>query len=214
MMIRLDIFSDPVCPWCYIGKANLDRALEAHADHPFRIEWHPFQLNPDMPAEGVDKHDYLAAKFGEDRLVQMHLRLKEASRAAGAEIDPDTPRRMPNTLDAHRLIHWAGLEGRQTAVVSAIMRAYWREGRDIGNAGVLADIAAAAGMDRAVTARLLASDADADDIRARDADARAKGVSAVPTFLIAQQYVVSGAQPPEVWSRVIEELVEKAKAAD
>ena len=214
MMIRLDIFSDPVCPWCYIGKANLDRALEAHADHPFRIEWHPFQLNPDMPAEGVDKHDYLAAKFGEDRLVQMHLRLKEASRAAGAEIDPDTPRRMPNTLDAHRLIHWAGLEGRQTAVVSAIMRAYWREGRDIGNAGVLADIAAAAGMDRAVTARLLASDADADDIRARDADARAKGVSAVPTFLIAQQYVVSGAQPPDVWGRVIEELVEKAKAAD
>ena len=214
MMIRLDIFSDPVCPWCYIGKANLDRALEAHADHPFRIEWHPFQLNPDMPAEGVDKHDYLAAKFGEDRLVQMHLRLKEASRAAGAEIDPDTPRRMPNTLDAHRLIHWAGLEGRQTAVVSALMRAYWREGRDIGNAGVLADIAAAAGMDRAVTARLLASEADADDIRARDADARAKGVSAVPTFLIAQQYVVSGAQPPEVWGRVIEELVEKAKAAD
>lgn len=214
MMIRLDIFSDPVCPWCYIGKANLDRALEAHADHPFRIEWHPFQLNPEMPSEGVDKHDYLAAKFGEDRLVQMHLRLKEASRAAGAEIDPDTPRRMPNTLDAHRLIHWAGLEGRQTAAVSAIMRAYWREGRDVGNAGVLADIAAAAGMDRAVTARLLASDADADDIRARDADARAKGVSAVPTFLIAQQYVVSGAQPPEVWGRVIEELVEKAKAAD
>ena len=213
-MIRLDIFSDPVCPWCYIGKANLDRALEAHADHPFRIEWHPFQLNPDMPAEGVDKHDYLAAKFGEDRLVQMHLRLKEASRAAGAEIDPDTPRRMPNTLNAHRLIHWAGLEGRQTAVVSAIMRAYWREGRDIGNAAVLADIAAAAGMDRAVTARLLASDADADDIRARDSDARAKGVSAVPTFLIAQQYVVSGAQPPEVWTRVIEELVEKANSAD
>jgi predicted DsbA family dithiol-disulfide isomerase len=214
MMIRLDIFSDPVCPWCYIGKANLDRALEAHADHPFRIEWHPFQLNPDMPADGVDKHDYLAAKFGEDRLVQMHLRLKEASRAAGAEIDPDTPRRMPNSLDAHRLIHWAGLEGRQSAVVSSIMRAYWREGRDIGNAGVLADIAAAAGMDRAVTVRLLASDADADDIRARDDDARAKGVSAVPTFLIAQQYVVSGAQPPEVWGRVIEELVEKAKSAD
>jgi predicted DsbA family dithiol-disulfide isomerase len=214
MMIRLDIFSDPVCPWCYIGKANLDRALEAHADHPFRIEWHPFQLNPDMPAEGVDKHDYLAAKFGEDRLVQMHLRLKEASRAAGAEIDPDTPRRIPNTLNAHRLIHWAGLEGRQTAVVSAIMRAYWREGRDIGNAAVLADVAAAAGMDRAVTARLLASDADADDIRARDSDARAKGISAVPTFLIAQHYVVSGAQPPEVWARVIEELVEKANTAD
>lgn len=209
-MIRLDIFSDPVCPWCFIGKANLDRALEAHPTHPFRIEWHPFQLNPDMPAGGVDKHRYLAEKFGEDRLVQMHLRLKEASRAAGAEIDPDTPKRMPNTLDAHRLIHWAGLEGRQTAVVSAIMRAHWREGRDIGNAGVLTDIAAAAGMDRAVTARLLASDADADDIRARDADARQKGVNSVPTFLIAQHYVVTGAQPPEVWGNVIRELLEQS----
>ena len=209
-MIRLDIFSDPVCPWCFIGKANLDRALEAHPAHPFRIEWHPFQLNPDMPAGGVDKHRYLAEKFGEDRLVQMHLRLREASRAAGAEIDPDTPKRMPNTLDAHRLIHWAGLEGRQTAVVSAIMRAYWREGRDIGNAGVLTDIAAAAGMDRAVTARLLASDADADDIRARDADARQKGVNSVPTFLIAQRYVVTGAQPPEIWGNVIRELLEQS----
>ena len=211
-MIRLDIFSDPICPWCYIGKANLDRALERRPDHPFRIEWHPFQLNPDMPAGGVDKHRYLADKFGEDQLVKVHLRLKEMSRAAGAEIDPDTPKRIPNTLDAHRLIHWAGLEGRQTAVVSALMRAYWREGRDIGNAGVLADIAAASGMDRAVTARLLASDADADDIRARDEDARRKGVSAVPTFLIAQEYVVSGAQPPEFWDRVIEDLVQQIKA--
>jgi predicted DsbA family dithiol-disulfide isomerase len=210
-MIRLDIFSDPVCPWCYIGKANLDRALEAHPDHPFRIEWHPFQLNPEMPAEGVDKHAYLAGKFGEAQLTQVHLRLKEMSRAAGAEIDPDTPKRIPNTLDAHRLIHWAGLEGRQNAIVAALFRAYWKEGRDIGNTGVLADIAAAAGMDRAVTARLLDSEADADDIRARDQDARNKGVSAVPTFLIAQQYVVSGAQPPEVWGNVIRELVEKAK---
>lgn len=211
-MIRLDIFSDPVCPWCYIGKANLDRALEAHPDHPFRIEWHPFQLNPDMPAEGVDKRAYLAGKFGEAQLTQVHLRLKEMSRAAGAEIDPDTPKRIPNTLNAHRLIHWAGLEGRQNAVVAGLFRAYWKEGRDIGNSGVLADIAAQAGMDRAVTARLLDSDADADDIRARDQDARHKGVNAVPTFLIAQQYVVSGAQPPEVWGNVIRELVEKAKA--
>lgn len=212
MMIRLDIFSDPVCPWCVIGKANLDRALEAHPDHPFLIEWHPFQLNPDLPAEGMDKRAYLEGKFGADKLTQMNLRLKEMSRAAGAEFDPETPKRQPNTLDAHRLIHWAGLEGRQTAVVSALFKAYWREGRDIGNAGVLSDIAAAAGMDRAVTARLLASDADADDIRARDADARAKGVTSVPTFLIAQQYVVSGAQPPEVWGNVIKELVEQSRA--
>ncbi len=211
-MIRLDIFSDPVCPWCYIGKANLDRALEAHPDHPFQIEWHPFQLNPDMPRDGVDKRAYLADKFGEAQLTQVHLRLKEMSRAAGAEIDPDTPKRIPNTLDAHRLVHWAGLEGRQNAAVAGLFRAYWREGRDIGNRGVLADIAASAGMDRAMVARLLDSDADAEDIRARDEDARRKGVNSVPTFLIAQQYVVSGAQPPEVWGNVIRELVDKAKS--
>lgn len=210
-MLRLDIFSDPVCPWCYIGKANLDRALEAHPDHPFRIEWHPFQLNPDMPREGVDKRAYLADKFGETQLTQVHLRLKEMSRAAGAEIDPDTPKRIPNTLDAHRLIHWAGLEGRQNAVVAGLFRGYWKEGRDIGNPGVLADIAASAGMDRAMIARLLDSEADAGDIRARDEDARRKGVNSVPTFLIAQQYVVTGAQPPEVWGNVIRELMEKAK---
>lgn len=206
-MIRLDIFSDPVCPWCLVGKANLDRALESAPDHPFAIQWHPFQLNPDMPPEGVDKTTYLAARFGgADKLTAINARLRDFARAAGVDLDPDTPKRIPNTLNAHRLIHWAGLEGRQTAAVAALFRAYWKEGRDIGNPSVLADIAAGLGMDRAVTARLLASDADADDIAARDADARAKGVTAVPTFLIAQHYVISGAQPPEVWARIIADL--------
>lgn len=206
-MIRLDIFSDPVCPWCLVGKANLDRALESAPNHPFAIQWHPFQLNPDMPAEGVDKTEYLTARFGgADKLTAINARLREFARVAGVDLDPDTPKRIPNTLNAHRLIHWAGLEGRQTAAVSALFRAYWKEGRDIGNPGVLADIAAGVGMDRAVTARLLASDADASDIAARDADARHRGVSAVPTFLIAQQYVVSGAQPPEVWAGIIADL--------
>lgn len=206
-MIRLDIFSDPICPWCFVGKANLDRALAAHPDHPFRIEWHPFQLNPDMPPEGVDKRGYLDAKFGgPDRVNAVHERLREAARGAGVALDPDKPKRIPNTLNAHRLIHWAGIEGRQMAVVSALFSAYWTGGRDIGNVQVLADIAEACGMDRAATLRLLASDADADDIRARDADAREKGVNSVPTFLIAQHYVVSGAQPPELWGQVIEEL--------
>jgi predicted DsbA family dithiol-disulfide isomerase len=206
-MIRLDIFSDPVCPWCFVGKANLDRALESRADHPFAIQWHPFQLNPDMPAEGVDKRAYLEQRFGGKAQVDaVHDRLREVARKTGVALDPDVPGRIPNTLDAHRLIHWAGIEGRQTPVVSALFRAYWTEGRDIGDPATLADIAAACGMDGAATLRLLSTDADADDIRARDADARRKGVTAVPTFLIAQQYVVSGAQPPELWGEVIEEL--------
>lgn len=205
--IRLDIFSDPVCPWCLIGKANLDRALAGNPDHPFVIQWHPFQLNPDMAPEGADKRAYLEAKFGgASRLAAMTDRLREVARAAGVDMDPDLPPRMPNTLDAHRLIHWAGIEGRQADVVDRLMRAYWSEGRDIGDRDTLADIAGEAGMDRTATLRLLQSDADCDDIAARDADARQKGVSAVPTFLIAQQYVVSGAQPPELWGQVITDL--------
>ena len=209
--IRLDIFSDPVCPWCYVGKANLDRALVDHPDHPFVIQWHPFQLNPDMPTEGVAKRAYLEEKFGgKDRVNAIHERLREVARTAGVAMDPDTPQRIPNTLNAHRLIHWAGIEGVQQAVVNALMRAYWVEGRDIGDLPTLADIAGENGMDRAATLRLLQSDADADDILARDQDARHKGVTAVPTFLIAQQYVVSGAQPPETWGKVIAELAGRA----
>jgi predicted DsbA family dithiol-disulfide isomerase len=210
--IRLDIFSDPVCPWCYVGKANLDKALGQHPDHPFQIQWHPFQLNPEMPPEGVTKRAYLEEKFGgKARVDAVHERLREAARGAGVDMDPDKPRRMPNTLDAHRLIHWAGIEGVQQTVVDALMRAYWVEGRDIGDLDTLADIAFESGMDRDATLRLLQSDADADDIQARDQDARHKGVNSVPTFLIAQQYVVSGAQPPETWEKVIAELVGRAE---
>ena len=206
-MVRLDIFSDPVCPWCYLGKANLDRALEAHPDHPFVIEWHPFQLNPDMPPEGVDKRNYLLKRFGsEAQLQEVHDRFRQIARQNGVQMDPDTPKRIPNTLNAHRLVHWAGLEGRQAFAVAALMCAYWVDGRDIGNLGVLADIAAGIGMDRAVVERLLNSDADLDTVTAREAHARERGVSAVPTFLIANQYVVSGAQPPELWARAIDEM--------
>lgn len=211
-MIRLDIFSDPVCPWCYVGKANLDRALEAAADHPFAVEWHPFQLNPEMPKEGVEKRAYLAGRLGGDaRVDEIHARLRDIARENGLDLDPDRPARIPNTLDAHRLIHWAGVDGRQTPVVSALFRAYWQEGRDIGDAAVLADIAGSAGMDAAAVARLLASEADADDILARDIDARKKGVTAVPTFLIDRRYVVQGAQPPSMWQGVISEIAAKAK---
>lgn len=209
-MIRLDIFSDPVCPWCLIGKANLDRAMESRPNHVFQVQWHPFQLNPDMPKEGVGHVDYLAAKFGSrEKAIQAMLQVAEHAKKAGAEIDMEKVTRLPNTLDAHRLIHWAGIEGRQTAMVARLFKAHWREGADIGEAATLARLAGEVGMDAAAVARLLATNADADDIRARDMDARQKGVTAVPTFLIAQQYVVSGAQPVEMWQQVIDELAEK-----
>lgn len=206
-MIRLDIFSDPVCPWCYIGKAHLDRALEAKGDHPFEVEWHPFQLNPDMPPGGMDRASYLEEKFGgRDKAVQIYARVEDAAREAGLVIDFANIPRIPNTLDAHRLIYWAGLEGRQTPMKAALMRAYWTMGRDIGDHATLADIAGETGLDRAAMARLLATDADRDSISARDTHAHERGINAVPTFIIANQYVLSGAQPPQMWEQVMVEL--------
>lgn len=207
-MVKLDILSDPICPWCLIGKAQLERALEARPDHPFVIEWHPFQLNPDMPAEGADRRTYLEEKFGgKDRAVQIYARIAEHAEAAGVNINFEGITRTPNTLDAHRLIHWAGIEGAQAAVVSALMRAYFQEGRDIGDRDTLADIADTAGLDAAVIRKLLDSDADLAEIRERDVAAREMGVNAVPTFIVAAKHAVPGAQSTEVWLRVIDEIM-------
>ena len=213
-MVKLDIISDPICPWCFIGKTQLDRALAAHPDHPFSIEWHPFQLNPDMPREGMDRRAYLEGKFGgKERAVQVYAAIAEAAEAAEVSIEFDRIQRTPNTLNAHRLIHWAGIEGRQTAVVSALFHAYFQEGRDIGRAEVLADIADAADMDAALIHRLLASDADLDHIRERDAWAREHGVTGVPTFVVAQRHAVPGAQPPELWEKVIADIMARGDDA-
>ena len=210
-MIRLDIFSDPICPWCYIGKTHLDRALESRPNHRFRIEWHPFQLNPDMPASGMDRRAYLEAKFGGKlQAVEVYARIEQAAKDAGVEINFAAITQTPNTMNAHRLIHWAGLEGRQAAVVASLFRAYFKEGRDIGDAETLIQIATAAGMDATATERLLATDADREDLTARDHDARQKGVTGVPAFLIAQQYMMSGAQPVATWQQVIDELAQKS----
>ncbi|MHA7877168.1 DsbA family oxidoreductase [Roseivivax sp.] len=206
-MAKLDIFSDPICPWCYIGKAFLDRALEANHDHPFEIAWHPFQLNPDMPAEGMDRRAYLEGKFGgKEGAVQAYMPVVERAKDAGLDIDFEAIERTPNTLDAHRLIHWAGIEGRQTAAVSALFRAYFKEGRDIGAHDVLADIADQIEMDAAVIHRLLASEADREEIQNRDKAARDMGLSSVPTFIVAGRHAVPGAQPPELWEKVISEI--------
>ncbi|AWI83479.1 polyketide biosynthesis protein [Alloyangia pacifica] len=206
-MTTLDIFSDPICPWCYIGKGLLDRALLAQPDHPFTIRWRPFMLNPEMPAGGMDRRAYLEAKFGgKEGAVQAYMPIAERAAEAGLEIHLDKIATTPSTLDAHRLIHWAGVEGVQTAVVSSLFQAYFVEGRDIGEAEVLADVADSSGMDGSVVQRLLASEADRREIQEMDSSARGMGVQAVPTFVVAGQHAVPGAQPTELWLRVIEEI--------
>lgn len=207
MATKLDIFSDPVCPWCYIGKARLERALEQRPGHPFVIEWHPYMLNPTLPREGMDRREYLQARFGSpEEVVRLHLPVQQACDEIGLPLALDKMTRMPSTLDAHRLVHWAGLEGRQHAVVSALFRANWAEGRDIGDQATLARIAGEAGLDSAMIARLLASDADVDEIRARDAEIRERGLRGVPGFLIGRRYVLNGAQPVETWLDLIDKI--------
>jgi predicted DsbA family dithiol-disulfide isomerase len=211
--VKLDIMSDPICPWCYIGKTLLERALEAEGDHPFVIEWHPFQLNPDMPVEGMDRREYLERKFGgKDQAVKVYSEIAQHAEKAGLDLDFGAIKRTPNTLNAHRLIHWAGIEQKQNAAVNALFTAYFKEGRDIGDSEVLADIADGIGMDASVVLRLLASDADLEDIRKRDAHAREMGVNSVPTFIVGGRHAVPGAQPAELWRKVIAEIRDSATA--
>lgn len=214
-MVKLDILSDPICPWCFIGKTNLDRALEQRPDHPFVIEWHPFQLNPDMPREGMDRRAYLEAKFGgKDGAIRAYAPVVEHAAQAGVTINLEAMQRTPNTLDAHRLIHWAGIEGRQTAVVSALFRAYFTDGRDIGDRDTLADIADSCGLDASVILRLLATDEDTQLIRDKDASAREMGVNSVPTFIVASRHAVPGAQPTDLWLKVMDEILEQRAAEE
>ena len=214
-MVKLDIISDPICPWCYIGKTLLDRALEAEPEHPFEIEWHPFQLNPDMPLVGMDRRAYLEGKFGgKEQAVKVYGQIDQHARDVGLELDLGAIKRTPNTLNAHRLIHWAGIEQRQSMVISALFRAYFKEGRDIGDVEVLADLADTCGMDAALVQRLLATDEDLEGIREKDAGFRKRGVNSVPTFIIAGQHAVPGAQSVEVWRNVITDIKSQIEAEE
>ena len=204
-MITLDIFADPTCPWCYLAKAQLDRALEARPGHPFLISWQPFQLNPTLPAEGMDRGAWLRARFCV-QADRVDLPVLEAARTAGVALNLPIITRMPNTLNAHRLLHWAGIEGAQTAVMSGLLRAYWRDGQDIGQPDILVTIAADAGLDAVLIRRLLATDADAETIRSRAAHARERGVTSVPTFILDNTHVITGAQPAKLWMQVIDEI--------
>ena len=199
---RIDVVSDAICPWCWIGKRNLEGALAmlAEVGERFEVHWRPFQLNPDMPREGVERDAYRAAKFGSlERSRELDAQVAAAGAAAGLEFRHDRMRRTPNTLDAHRLIRQAGAQGAavQNAVVEALFRTYFQQGRDVGDRAVLAAIAGEAGMDAAKAAAFLASGATEEEVRAEDAGFRRLGLSGVPSFALEGHVLFSGAMPAE-----------------
>jgi predicted DsbA family dithiol-disulfide isomerase len=198
--LRIDIVSDAICPWCYIGKRQLERALAAlEKEEPhFSVHWNPFQLNPDMPKEGRDRMAYRAQKFGSaERAHELDERVANAAAAVGLQLRQDLMLRTPNTLDAHRLIWFAGREGVQDAVMEAVFKAYFTQGRDIGDRDVLADCAVEGGLDRTTVADFLAGETAANEMLAADRAAREAGVNGVPSFFLDGYGLFSGAMPAE-----------------
>lgn len=215
--ITIDVVSDVVCPWCYLGKARLELAIaEVQDEVGVDINWRPYRLNPDYPPEGVDQKAALAAKLGgEERVASAHKMLTDLGREVGIAFNFDAIKIGPNTLDAHRLIHWAVTEDRekQDRIVDALFKANFEEGKNVGDHSVLLDIAEKAGLDRTVIAALLASDADGDLIVAEIEAAQKMGVTGVPFFIFDQQYAVSGAQTPDVIASALRDIAKmKAEA--
>jgi len=202
-MDRLDVYSDVICPWCFIGKQHMQRALRMLGDEglAFAVAWRPFQLNPDMPPSGVARDEYRRAKFGSlERSRELDAQVAGAARVAGIEIRHDLMRRTPNTVDAHRLIRLAGAHGRQDAVVDRLFQDYFVEGRDIGDRAVLLAAADAAGIDRAATEASLAGDEGRAEVLAEDAAVRRAGLQGVPTFALNDHVLFSGAVPAEAFA--------------
>ncbi len=199
-MVHIDIYADPVCPWCFIGKRRLERTLAARDDIDASVAWRPFQLNPDMPPEGMDRLSYLSSKFGGlERAAKFYNVIAEAGYSERIAFDFDAIQHTPNTLDAHRLIRFAGLNDLQSEVIEALFRAYFLDAEDIGDHGVLTRIAHAAGLDGRAVSGYLASDADRAEVAAEDLRARRMSIDAVPCFIIDGQYAISGAQEPEAF---------------
>lgn len=208
--IVIDVVSDMVCPWCYVGKARLDLAIAEILDEvSVDINWRPYRLNPDYPPEGVNQKAELEKKLGgKDKVEQAHEMLTQLGKEVGIAFDFDAIKIGPNTLDAHRLSLWAHAEGRefQDKVVNELFRANFEQGLNIGDHTVLADIGETAGMNRDVVTKLLASDADKDTIVAEIDAAQQMGVSGVPFFILDQKYAVSGAQSKEVLINALRDI--------
>ena len=211
--LTIDVVSDVVCPWCYLGEKRLEAAL-AEESQPLAVRWRPYQLDPTIPEGGLDRTEYLAKKFGRDgRLQTIHDNLVRLGAEVGLPFAFDRIKRAPNTLDAHRLIRWAASAGAQGKVVDRLFRAYFVEGRDIGDRSVLVEIASECGLEAVIVETLLAEGADVDTVRGEIAQAQAIGVSGVPFFIFAGRLGVPGAQDVSLLRRAIAQAREAMREA-
>jgi predicted DsbA family dithiol-disulfide isomerase len=197
---ELTVVSDVICPWCFVAKKNLERALDFLPNrHDYAIIWRPYELNSGMPKEGMDRREYRSCKFGSwEHSLALDAQVAQAGLQAGITFRHDIMKRTPNTLNAHRLIWFAQRERAQDAVVEGLFKAYFTEGRDVGDLRVLADLAAAAGLDRANAAVFLASDEGAEEVRLEERIAISKGISGVPTFILDAEELFSGVRRPDL----------------
>ena len=201
MVLQVDVISDVICPWCYIGKRRLEKAIAAlDGQHEVRVRWLPFQLNPTMPKEGVSRKEYRTKKFGSwERSQELDAQVAVAGKPDGIHFASDRIERTPNTLDAHRLIWLADQEGVQDAVMEALFKAYFTDGRDISNRQTLIDVGAEAGLDRHRTKAVLNSDEGLEAITETEAMSRRLRVDGVPFFIIDGKITLPGAQPPDAF---------------
>jgi predicted DsbA family dithiol-disulfide isomerase len=212
--MRIDVFFDVVCPWCYIGKHRLTRALAQRPLPGLEIRWQPFQLNPEMPKLGVDRQSYMIAKFGgRERMRQINAVVAEAAGKEGLPMNQGIIRRTPNTVEAHRLIRHAGELGEADRMVDALFHAYFAQGLDVGDRATLVEIAVDMGFDRKRVGGVLASEMGIAEIQAADLRARQLGIQAVPCFVFDGRYAVSGAQEPSAFLPLLDLAREHAVSA-
>lgn len=205
--LQIDIVSDVVCPWCYIGKRRIENALALASDVPVHVNWRPFFLNGWIPRDGIDRNQYLETKFGSvEAYSGIAQRVVAAAAEEGLSYRPDSVKRQPNTVDCHRLIHWADAVGKAAAMKQRLMELYFRDGGDLTELETLVQAASEIGLDADDTRRRLASDEDVELISAQAKEASDKGISGVPTFVFAGKYAVSGAQDAEKLARAIRQV--------
>ena len=212
MSLSIAVFSDVICPWCYLGKRRLESALRQLGLDGTAIRWLPFELNPAMPPGGMARAEYRAAKFGAARADQLDREMTTRGAEDGVAFAFDRMERTPSTRNAHKLIAHATGEGRGGAVVEALFRAYFEEARDIGAEGVLLDVAEAAGLDREGAGAALADEAIGREVAALERRAAEIGVQGVPFFIVDEAWAVSGAQPAEQWIAALRERVARPAA--